>query len=1596
MPVKTRLPKPPPKSARSRQPDAAQTKAAARLPAKPPRKKPAAQSKPTRPHPGRGSSALAERVRELEAELKKTARRLRLETKKREQIESELRLSEACFHRAFELGMIGMAITSVEKFWLDVNDRLCEIFGYPREELARKTWAEITHPEDLPADVAQFERVLAGAIDDYSMEKRFIRKDGSIIHAEIAAKCLRRADGSAEYFVAFVQDITAHKRALEALRNNKQRLQYALDATAEGVWDWNLRTDEVLFSRNWKTSLGYSPDEAPDRFEFWESIVHPEDMPRVRQALNEHFEGRTPVYRCENRLRMKSGEYRQNLDRGMVVEWDESGKPLRMVGTDSDITDIKKAQNDLLEANKRLEAIFNASHQAVFLIDTAGIVITANEELARRLDSRVADIIGKSIYGLLPDELADRRKQQVEEAVRTRQAIKFEDNRQDHIISQTVCPVLDAQGNVMQLAVYAEDVTDQRRSEQALRQSEEKYRLLFENSLDGIFITITDGTILDANPAACAMLGMSRDEVCRAGREGIVEHNATLTASLRERERTGSAQAELTFVRKDGSTFTGETSSVITTDQCGTNRTFVIVSDITERKRVEQALRESEERYRRMVETANEGIWSIDGNYRTTFVNQRMADMLGYAPEEMIGRGVDSFMFAEDLADHESQMAGRARGESGVYERRYRRPDGREIWAVVSATPLIDPQGNFAGSFGMFTDITDRRQAEEALQESEIRYRIVADNTYDWEYWAGPDGKFIYSSPSCLRTTGYSPGDFLKDPDLIREIIHPQDRATWDEHRRITPQDQKEFRIIRADGETRWIDHICQPVFDSFGKVLGWRASNRDVTERRLAEEALLQYENIVSSATDAMSLVGRDYVYKTVNNTYLRRTGLARDQIVGKPVSEVMGQAVFDEVIKPRIDQCLDGETVTYSEWFDFSAQGRRHVEVTYSPCWNRKQEVTGTVVIAHDITERKKAEETLARSEELLKRTQSLTKVGGWEWDLQTQTMSWTEECYRIHEMAPEEVAPGSAEHIARSLACYDEPDRPRILEAFRRCAEEGRGYDLEAPFTTANGRRLWVRTIAEAVWGGGKIAKVAGNLVDITERKLSEEVLQARLRLSEASGKIGMEELLRLALDEVERIAGSCMGFFHFFEEDQQALSLPTFSTNTLQKMCTVKGQGRHYGLNEAGVWAECIRERRPVIHNDFAALPHRKGTPLGHPPIIRELVVPILRDDRIVAVLGVANKPQDYDQRDVERAQSLANLTWDIVLRKRAEEQLDLQAMVLDQASDRICVTDLDGVISYINAAECRALQRSRSELIGRHVSVFGEDAEIGASQQEVVDRTLANGQWRGEVVNFASNGAQSVVDLRTFQVRNASGKAIALCGIGTDVTDRKAIEAKLQQSQGKLRELYRQLQNSREDERQRISRRIHDELGQNITALQVDIAWLKQKIESTQIQLHKKLESMRAVSESTLETVRRISAELRPAVLDALGLPSAVDWLLKDFQARSEIQCRLIIEPEEIEVPPNLSIDIFRILQEALTNVLRHAQASSVEVNLKQKETQLELHVIDNGIGIPEEKVSQAGSLGLLGIHERLRPYGGVLRISGAPGKGTSVIAAVPI
>ena len=199
------------------------------------------------------------------------------------------------------------------------------------------------------------------------------------------------------------------------------------------------------------------------------------------------------------------------------------------------------------------------------------------------------------------------------------------------------------------------------------------------------------------------------------------------------------------------------------------------------------------------------------------------------------------------------------------------------------------------------------------------------------------------------------------------------------------------------------------------------------------------------------------------------------------------------------------------------------------------------------------------------------------------------------------------------------------------------------------------------SRAALGGAQVMDTIGGLIPHAEppsdgRSRMAHALEARARIFDYSRDHSLDELLEKTLDEAEELTGSLIGFYHFVDPDQNTLRLQNWSTRTKAEFCTASGRGSHYPVASAGVWADCLRERRPVVHNDYASLEGRKGLPEGHALLQRELTVPIMRSDLVVAIIGVGNKPADYDEHDVQAVSLLADLMWDIAERKIAEDAL----------------------------------------------------------------------------------------------------------------------------------------------------------------------------------------------------------------------------------------------------------------------------------------------------------------------------------------------------
>ncbi|MFC1626230.1 PAS domain S-box protein [Pseudomonadota bacterium] len=267
----------------------------------------------------------------------------------RKQTELALTTSEAAFRATFNQAAVGIAHVAPDGRWAMVNDRLCDIVGYSRNELMHLTFQDITHPDDLAIDLKHVEQLLAGDIQSYSMEKRYIRKSGENIWINLTASLMRREDGSPDYFISVIEDINERKRFEEALKISREQLGFALQGANDGLWDWNMETNEVYYSPRWKSMLGYGEDDLGNTLEVWKELVDPEQMESILQHVTNYIEGKLPRFESEFRMRHKDGHWVDILARARLA-MDESGNelaPRRLIGTHVDISDRKHVEREL-------------------------------------------------------------------------------------------------------------------------------------------------------------------------------------------------------------------------------------------------------------------------------------------------------------------------------------------------------------------------------------------------------------------------------------------------------------------------------------------------------------------------------------------------------------------------------------------------------------------------------------------------------------------------------------------------------------------------------------------------------------------------------------------------------------------------------------------------------------------------------------------------------------------------------------------------------------------------------------------------------------------------------------------------------------------------------------------------------------------------------------------------------------------------------------------------------------------------------------------------------------------------------------------------
>jgi PAS domain S-box-containing protein len=900
----------------------------------------------------------------------------------RKLVEEALCESEERFRKYYELDLIGMAITSPQMGWVQVNDRLCEILGYPREEITHLTWGDLTHPDDIAADVANFNSVLTGDRDGYNMDKRFIRKDGRIVHANISAACLRRDDGSVDHFVALVQDISDRKRAETALKESESLLRNIIDSSPDYIYvkDLDLRT--LLCNRVFAEAVGKEPADLVGRTDIengWDpELVKGNPAKGIRGFEQDdraalagglvHIAGEVGNVGSELRV----------FDTVKLPLREPDGKVFGMLGISRDVTAQRRAEEELRASEERYRLIADNTSDSIWAMDADLRFTYLSPSTERLFGYTLSEWDSMEWSAFVHPEYMDTvlgvfeglRQEPGKGSAIVRVRHK---NGPDIWVEFTASSVTGPHGELTGVVGVTRDVTTRKAIEDELRQSLQTAADLVGALPLGLFIYQYEPPdcllLITGNPEAERLTGIS--EVTFRGR-GFNEiwpqaREAGITDKYLEVVRTGRTyETEDLHYQDHRLSGAYRIRAFVLPGQ----RLAVAFEDITARKRTEEALQESEEKYRTIFENAPLGLFRSTPEGRFIEVNPALAEMFGYDSPKAILRKIYS------IAD---QLYVRSEDRQPIVERQlqsqavirhlnhYRRRNGEEFIANLYLKTVRDAKGQPLYLEGIVEDITERRQAEEALRESEARFRTLAESSPIAIYETDAEGKCLYVNPKWCELTGLSP-DEARGEGWSRGL-HPDDRQEifrkWNEHAEGILPWSLEYRFRTSEGRISWVFGTSESLRDAEGRITGYMGVNMDITERKRSEEELRQNRNmldtILNTIPQSVFWKDRDSRYLGCNIPFAHAVGLeSPDGIVGKtdfdlpwPREEADAYRADDRIVmdnnspKSHIIEPLQ------------QANGSRiWIDTTKIPLRDENGCVYGVLGVYEDITDRMRAE--------------------------------------------------------------------------------------------------------------------------------------------------------------------------------------------------------------------------------------------------------------------------------------------------------------------------------------------------------------------------------------------------------------------------------------------------------------------------------------------------------------------------------------------------------------------------------------------------------------------------------------------------------------
>jgi PAS domain S-box-containing protein len=769
----------------------------------------------------------------------------------RKKIEAALRESEERYRGTFEQAAVGVAHAGTDGKWLRVNQKLCDILGYTREALLERTWLEVTHPDDLTTDFDLMIQALMGELDTYSNEKRFTRLDGSTVWVNLTVSAVRELDGEYKYGIFVIEDISERKQAEEAVRESEERFRATFEQAAVGIALTGLDGKWLRVNQKLCDILGYSREELFERT--WQEVTHPDDFDSDADQAAQLLAGKLSTYTLAKRYVGKHGlPIWVNMTVSLVR--DSAGAPQYFIAVIEDIRERKHTEEALQESEERYRLTFEQAGVGVAYNDDTGRFIWVNQKYCDILGYSREELIERTWQELTHPDDRDKDWAQAQQLIAGEISTYSMEKRYlrkggaSVWVSMTTSLLRDSAGAIKHGIVVIEDISERKQAEEALQESEERFRSTFEQVTVGMSLVVEGGRWMRVNQKLCEILGYSNDEMLqRTWMEMTYPDDLNKDSEQANHLMAGEIDGytiEKRFIRKDGTpVWTSMTTSLVRHPSGELNYGVAVIEDISARKQIEATLATERNLLRTLIDNLPDYIFVKDKEGR--FITTNEAGWHGFGVptlDDLIGKTDSDFLPHEVAAAHrelEEQVILSGQAILDKEEMTFEIASGRYLWILASKMPLRDNDGNIYGLVGISRDITERKQAEEALRESEEKFRQLAESINQVFWMRDPDAKHVlYVSPAYEKVWGRSSASLLEHPQSFLEAVHPQDqeRVLARYKFKLKGGFDDEFRIIRPDGSLHWVWVRNFPVLNAAGEVYRVVVVAEDITLRKQAE----------------------------------------------------------------------------------------------------------------------------------------------------------------------------------------------------------------------------------------------------------------------------------------------------------------------------------------------------------------------------------------------------------------------------------------------------------------------------------------------------------------------------------------------------------------------------------------------------------------------------------------------------------------------------------------------------------------------------------------------------------------------------------------